>query len=91
IDIRTKTATTHLGYDEHPRSIDLEKIPQLKPAFDKKGSVTAANSSAISDGAAALILMDEETARHQNLTPLAIIKSHAPHARNPDEFTLAPV
>ncbi|MBM4892557.1 thiolase family protein [Vibrio parahaemolyticus] len=91
IDIRTKTATTHLDYDEHPRSIDLEKIPQLKPAFDKKGSVTAANSSAISDGAAALILMDEETARHQNLTPLAIIKSHATHARKPDEFTLAPV
>lgn len=88
IDIRTKTATTHLDYDEHPRSIDLEKIPQLKPAFDKKGSVTAANSSAISDGAAALILMDEETARHQNLTPLAIIKSHATHARKPDEFTL---
>ncbi|MDF4856635.1 acetyl-CoA C-acetyltransferase, partial [Vibrio parahaemolyticus] len=57
----------------------------------KKGSVTAANSSAISDGAAALILMDEETARHQNLTPLAIIKSHATHARKPDEFTLAPV
>ncbi|EGQ8068007.1 thiolase family protein [Vibrio parahaemolyticus] len=91
IDIRTKTVTTHLDYDEHPRSIDLEKIPQLKPAFDKKGSVTAANSSAISDGAAALILMDEETARHQNLTPLAIIKSHATHARKPDEFTLAPV
>ncbi|EMI4153829.1 thiolase family protein [Vibrio parahaemolyticus] len=91
IDIRTKTATTQLDYDEHPRSIDLEKIPQLKPAFDKKGSVTAANSSAISDGAAALILMDEETARHQNLTPLAIIKSHATHARKPDEFTLAPV
>ncbi|HCG7154058.1 TPA: thiolase family protein [Vibrio parahaemolyticus] len=91
IDIRTKTATTHLDYDEHPRSIDLEKIPQLKPAFDKKGSVTAANSSAISDGAAALILMDEETARHQNLAPLAIIKSHATHARKPDEFTLAPV
>ncbi|HGS4911743.1 TPA: thiolase family protein [Vibrio parahaemolyticus] len=91
IDIRTKTATTQLDYDEHPRSIDLEKIPQLKPAFDKKGSVTAANSSAISDGAAALILMDEETARHHNFAPLAIIKSHATHARKPDEFTLAPV
>ena len=91
IELNTKSEQGTLDYDEHPRSIVLDKIPQLKPAFDKKGTVTAANSSAISDGAAALVLMDEETAIHQGLEPLAVIKSHATHARKPAEYTLAPV
>ncbi|PFG57962.1 acetyl-CoA C-acetyltransferase [Vibrio sp. ES.051] len=91
IAIHTNSEQTTLDYDEHPRSIDLDKISQLKPAFDKNGTVTAATSSAIADGAAALVLMDKETALHQGLTPLAIIKSHATHARKPAEFTLAPV
>ncbi|ELV8625687.1 thiolase family protein [Vibrio cidicii] len=80
-----------LDYDEHPRSITLEKIPLLKPAFAEGGSVTAANASAIADGAAALLLMDEESARSQGLEPLAILRGHSTHARKPAEFTLAPV
>lgn len=91
IEIKTRHSASTLDYDEHPRSIKLDKIPQLKPAFDKNGSVTAANSSAISDGAAALVLMDSQVAQHQGLTPLAIIKGHSTHARKPAEFTLAPV
>ncbi|MCG9595709.1 acetyl-CoA C-acyltransferase [Vibrio sp. Isolate25] len=80
-----------LDYDEQPRSIKPDKIPQLRPAFAKDGSITAANSSAISDGAAALVVMDAQTAKQQGLEPLAIIKGHATHARIPAEFTLAPV
>ncbi|MGY3688929.1 acetyl-CoA C-acyltransferase [Vibrio coralliilyticus] len=80
-----------LDYDEQPRSIKPEKIPQLRPAFAKDGSITAANSSAISDGAAALVVMEAQTAKQQGLEPLAIIKGHATHARIPAEFTLAPV
>jgi len=80
-----------LGYDEQPRSIDVNKIPNLKPAFAKEGSITAANSSAISDGAAALILMEADYAKQQGIKPLAIIKAHASHARRPAEFTIAPV
>ncbi|MEZ8101783.1 acetyl-CoA C-acyltransferase [Vibrio bivalvicida] len=80
-----------LGYDEQPRSIDVNKIPNLKPAFAKEGSITAANSSAISDGAAALILMEADYAKQQGVKPLAIIKAHASHARKPAEFTIAPV
>ncbi|GAK16433.1 LOW QUALITY PROTEIN: 3-ketoacyl-CoA thiolase [Vibrio sp. JCM 19053] len=91
VSLNTKSEQAVLDYDEHPRSIDLGKIPQLKPAFDEKGTVTAANSSAISDGAAALVLMDEDTARHQGLNHLRIIKAHSTHARKPAEFTLAPV
>ncbi|MFZ3512339.1 thiolase family protein [Vibrio harveyi] len=91
IEITTRYSTSTLDYDEHPCSIKLDKIPQLKPAFDNNGSVTAANSSAISDGAAALVLMDSQAAQHQGLTPLAVIKGHSTHARKPAEFTLAPV
>ncbi|MGF1743095.1 thiolase family protein [Vibrio profundum] len=80
-----------LDYDEHPRSVDPSKISTLKPAFAKDGTVTAANSSAISDGASALLLMDSVEAKKQGLQPLAIIKGHASHARVPAEFTLAPV
>ncbi|EGA70689.1 acetyl-CoA acetyltransferase [Vibrio sinaloensis DSM 21326] len=77
--------------DEHPNRANLEKISKLKPAFDPKGTVTAANSSAISDGAAALVVIDSITARSHGLKPMAIIKGHACHARAPEEFTLAPV
>ncbi|MGR5238104.1 thiolase family protein [Vibrio alfacsensis] len=90
IEVATRTSSSILDYDEHPRSIKSERTPQLKPAFDEQGTVTAANSSAISDGAAALVLMDEESARHEGLTPLAVIKGHSTHARKPAEFTLAP-
>ncbi|MFY2507000.1 acetyl-CoA C-acyltransferase [Vibrio pectenicida] len=80
-----------LDYDEQPPAIKPEKIPQLRPAFAKDGSITAANSSAISDGAAALIVMDGQLAEQKGLKPLAIIKGHATHARQPCEFTIAPV
>ncbi|RZR09426.1 thiolase family protein [Vibrio vulnificus] len=80
-----------LDHDEHPTTIQLDKIPKLKPAFAEAGTVTAANSSAIADGAAALILADGDWAEKQGLTPLAIIRGHANHARLPAEFTVAPV
>ncbi|WP_284193701.1 thiolase family protein [Vibrio zhanjiangensis] len=80
-----------LSYDELPPSIKPEKIPQLRPAFAKDGTITAANSSAISDGAAALVVMDAQLAQQKGLQPLAIIKGHATHARTPSEFTIAPV
>ncbi|WP_428775615.1 thiolase family protein [Vibrio sp.] len=88
---RDAQLTEMLDFDEHPRSVDVEKITRLKPAFAEKGSVTAANSSAIADGAAALILMDADTARQNGYQPLAIIRGHTTHARKPAEFTLAPV
>ncbi|MGL0819953.1 thiolase family protein [Vibrio vulnificus] len=80
-----------LGHDEHPTTIQLDKIPKLKPAFADDGTVTAANSSSIADGAAALILADGDWAEKQGLTPLATIRGHASHARLPAEFTVAPV
>ncbi|MEF1309392.1 thiolase family protein [Vibrio mytili] len=91
IECQHRSSTKMMRDDELPETIQLDKIPHLRPAFSKTGTVTAANSSAISDGAAALILMNSDVARHQGLSPLAIIKSHATHARTPSEFTLAPV
>jgi acetyl-CoA C-acetyltransferase len=80
-----------MDYDEQPSSVDPAKIPKLKPAFSSDGTVTAANSSAISDGAAALVLVHPHLAIQQELKPLAVIKGHTTHARAPEEFTLAPV
>ena len=77
--------------DEQPTRSDPAKIPQLKPAFRDGGTVTAANSSSISDGAAALILMSEGEANRNNLRPLARIVGHATHAQEPAWFTTAPV
>jgi acetyl-CoA C-acetyltransferase len=77
--------------DEQPFKADLEKIPQLKPAFRKDGTVTAANSSSISDGAAALVLMRRSAAEKRGLAPLAIVVGHATHAQEPGWFTTAPV
>jgi acetyl-CoA C-acetyltransferase len=80
-----------LDYDELPPSIDKDRIPKLKAAFSADGTITAANSSAISDGAAALMIIDSTAAKKQGLKPLAVIKAHASHARKPSEFTVAPV
>ncbi|MCK6263419.1 acetyl-CoA C-acyltransferase [Vibrio sp. ZSDE26] len=80
-----------LDFDEHPTEVNLNKIPTLRPAFAKEGTVTAANSSSISDGAAALVVMSAEQAIKQGLSPLAVIKGHSTHARLPSEFTIAPV
>ncbi|HTS53185.1 MAG TPA: acetyl-CoA C-acetyltransferase [Burkholderiales bacterium] len=77
--------------DEQPFKANLEKIPQLKPAFRKDGTVTAANSSSISDGAAALVLMRRSAARKRGVTPLASIVAHSTHAQEPAWFTTAPV
>ncbi|WP_420935812.1 thiolase family protein [Alteromonas sp. A081] len=77
--------------DEGPGSARPEKIPSLRPAFKKEGTVTAANSSSISDGAAALVVMSEEKAREMGLTPLAKVVAHATHAIEPENFTVAPV
>ena len=77
--------------DEQPFKANLEKIPTLKPAFRKDGTVTAANSSSISDGAAALVLMRRSSAQKRGLAPLATIIGHATHAQEPGWFTTAPV
>ena len=74
-----------------PRSARPDKIPQLRPAFSKDGTVTAANASAISDGAAALVLMKESEAEKRGLKPLAKIVSMANHSHEPKYFTTAPV
>jgi len=77
--------------DEQPLKAQPEKIPTLKPAFSKTGTVTAANSSSISDGAAALVLMRRSTAEKLGLQPLATILAHATHSQAPEWFTTAPV
>jgi acetyl-CoA C-acetyltransferase len=77
--------------DEQPAKASPDKIPTLKPAFRKDGTVTAANSSSISDGAAALVLMRRSTAEKRGLKPIAVIVGHATHAQEPGEFTTAPV
>ena len=77
--------------DEQPGKANAEKIPRLQPAFRKGGTVTAANSSSISDGAAALVLMRRSVAESRGLAPLAIILGHATHAQEPGLFTTAPV
>jgi len=77
--------------DEQPFKANFDKIPQLKPAFRKDGTVTAANSSSISDGAAALVLMRASEAQRRGLAPLARIVAHTTHAQEPGWFTTAPV
>jgi len=77
--------------DEQPFKANLEKIPTLKPAFSREGTVTAANSSSISDGAAALVMMRRSTAEKRGLSPLALVVGHSTHAQEPNLFTTAPV
>jgi acetyl-CoA C-acetyltransferase len=79
-----------IRYDEQPFKAKLDKIPSLKPAFKKDGTITAANASSISDGAAALVLMRESTARARGMAPIARIVSHAVHAQAPEWFSTAP-
>lgn len=89
--VKTRQGEVTIDQDEQPLSAQPEKIPHLKPAFKKDGSVTAANSSSISDGAAALVLMSAESALERSIAPLAIIRAQASHAQIPEEFTLAPI
>ena len=77
--------------DEQPGKCDIGKIPSLRPAFQKDGTITAASSSSINDGAAAVVLASESAAKAQGLTPLATIVAHATHAHAPEWFTTAPV
>jgi acetyl-CoA C-acetyltransferase len=77
--------------DEQPFKANFDKIPTLKPAFRKDGTVTAANSSSISDGAAALVMMRRSTAEKLGLAPLAVVAGHSTHAQEPGLFTTAPV
>ena len=90
VTVKTRKSETEISQDEQPPKANLEKIPQLRPAFTKDGSVTAANSSSISDGAAALVLMRRSEAEKRGLTPLGIIRGHATHAHEPAWFTTAP-
>ncbi|KIN76380.1 thiolase family protein [Sulfitobacter mediterraneus] len=91
LEVRSRKGSTTFAADEQPASARPEKIPQLKPAFREGGTVTAANSSSISDGAAALIVASEEAAEAQGLTIRARIMGHASHAQAPGLFTTAPV
>lgn len=77
--------------DEQPLNANLEKIPTLKPAFRKDGTITAANASSISDGASALVLMTADEAASRGLKPLAKIVAHATQSQDPSEFTIAPI
>ena len=80
-----------MEHDEPPFKANFEKIPTLKPAFRKDGTVTAANSSSISDGAAALVMMRRSTAGKLGLAPLAVVVGHSTHSQEPGWFTTAPV
>jgi acetyl-CoA C-acetyltransferase len=91
VTVMGKGGETKLTKDEAPAKAKPEKIPTLKPAFKKDGTVTAATSSSISDGAAALVLMRRSTAEKLGLKPIATIVGHATHAQEPNWFTTAPV
>ena len=86
-----KAGDTVVKQDEQPFKAKLDKIPGLKPAFKKDGTITAANASSISDGAAALVLMRESTAKKLGSLPIARIVAHSVHAQAPEWFTTAPV
>ncbi|MEO8133613.1 MAG: acetyl-CoA C-acetyltransferase [Betaproteobacteria bacterium] len=91
IVVTDRKGETLIDRDEQPFKAAIDKIPSLKPAFRKDGTVTAANSSSISDGAAALVMMRRSTAERRGLTPLAVVIDHSTHAQEPGLFTTAPV
>jgi acetyl-CoA C-acetyltransferase len=91
VTVKTKKGDTIIDTDELPRQAMPEKIPTLKPAFSKDGTVTAANASGISDGAAALVLMRASEAKKRGLKPLATIVASGAHSHEPAYFTTAPV
>jgi len=90
VTLKGRTGDTVIQFDEQPFKAKLDKIASLKPAFKKDGTITAANASSISDGAAALVLMRASTAAARGLTPVARIVSHAVHAQEPAWFSTAP-
>ena len=91
VTVRTRKGEVTVERDEQPFNADLAKIPKLKPAFRKEGTVTPANSSSISDGATALVLTTQSKAEQRGLSPRARIVAHATHAQDPAWFTTAPV
>ncbi len=91
VTVKTRKKETEFIQDENPFAAKPEKIPELRPAFNKDGTVTAANASSISDGAAALVLMRRSEAERRGLQPLAQIVSSASYAREPQKFTQAPI
>lgn len=91
VTVTTRQGEVQVSEDEQPLSARIDRIPGLKPAFSKDGSITAANASSISDGASALLLMSAEQAEARGLKPLARIAAHATQSQDPSEFTLAPI
>ena len=91
VTVKTRKGDVVVKDDEQPLNANLDKIPSLKPAFKKDGTVTAANASSISDGASALVLMTASEAERRGLKPLARIVAHATQSQDPSEFTLAPI
>jgi acetyl-CoA C-acetyltransferase len=91
VTVTSRKGEATVARDEQPFAADPAKIPKLRPAFREGGTVTAANSSSISDGGAALVLMRRSEAERRGLKPLAVIRGHATHAQEPAWFTTAPV
>jgi acetyl-CoA C-acetyltransferase len=89
--VKTRQGETVVSVDEQPLTAKLDKIPSLKPAFKKDGTITAASSSSISDGASALVLMHEDEAKAKGAKALARIVGHSRHSHEPAEFTTAPI
>lgn len=91
VQVQSRKGTVEFAIDEQPGNAKVDKIPTLRPAFAKDGTITAANSSSISDGAAALVLMRESDAVAQDKAVLARVVGHATHSQEPEKFTVAPV
>ena len=91
VTVRTRKGEVEVTADEEPAKCNIDKMPALRPAFAKDGTITAASSSKISDGAAAMVLMRAAEADKRGLTPLARIVAHATHSQEPEWFTTAPV
>lgn len=91
VDVTSRRGSYHVDSDEQPRNAKRDRIPNLPPAFAKDGTVTAANASSISDGAAALVMTRASVAEAKGLTPLARITGHASYGMQPDQFPVAPI
>ena len=91
VKVASRKGEVEVSIDEQPTRADIAKVPTLRPAFKKDGSVTAASSSSISDGAAAVVLLSEDDAVARGLQPLARIVAHATHSQQPEWFTTAPI
>ena len=89
--VSSRKGEVTVDQDEQPLNAKVDKIPSLRPAFKKDGTITAANASSISDGASALLVTSSEIAAERGLTPLANIVAYASHSQHPSEFTIAPV